>query len=163
MSKGSMLDLFLVFIVLLVAGFAVYAGAFILNIAKPIFNDPNFSNPTSTAIINSGTTFITWWDYLLPFLGISMGLVSIALAYFFPSHPLFFGFIGIMMIFVGILVMPILSNTFETFYMSDLGATVSADFIHLNYFMTSMPLVYTVMGTFMLIVIFTRSRQQGGG
>ncbi len=157
--KGSMLDLFLIFIIIFIVAIGVYASSFIMNIVSSILQSTGLVNPTSTAMIASGTTAINWFDYLLPFLGVAIGLSSIALAYFFPSHPLFFGLIGIMMLFIGVLIMPIISNIFETFYTSELGTTVAGNFVHLNFFMLQMPLIYTVMGMFMMIVIFTRSRQ----
>lgn len=155
--KASMIDTFFVFVMLFVVAVGVYAAFFFQNITSTIFTMTGLNSTATTQIVQAGENFMGMWDYLLPILGIGICLSSIALSWFFPSHPIFFTFIGVMMLVVGVLVMPIISNTFETFTTS-FGGTISPSLTHLNLFMLNLPLIYSVMGITMMIVTFIRSR-----
>lgn len=155
--KGSMLDMIFVFVILFAVCVAVYAAFFMQNITSTIFSMAELNNSVTTNIVQSEEAFVGMWDYLIPILGIGICLSSIALSWFFPSHPIFFTFIGVMMLLVGILIMPIISNVFEEFT-TTFGASISASLTHLNFFMLNLPLIYTVMGVAMLVVTFIRSR-----
>jgi len=155
MSKGSVLDMFIIPIILLGIGILVYVGAIILNQIEP-----NISaiSPAASPAINRGIQAINTFNWSFLIIAFALGFGSILFGFFYPSHPIFF-VLGMLILVISMITTPMVSNVFETFIGSTTVSTVSSSFPIINWFMTNMlPIFMTITGFFMLIILYTNLR-----
>lgn len=153
--KGSVLDMIFIPIILLVIGISVYVGSLILSQITP--NLAATSQSANNTLVQAKIAINTFnWTFLL--IAFAFGIGSIIFAFMYPSHPIFFVF-GLVILIFSMITTPMISNVFETFSTSSTFASVTTNFPIINWLMINMlPIFMTITGFLMLIVLYTNIR-----
>jgi uncharacterized membrane protein YuzA (DUF378 family) len=102
------------------------------------------------------------FNYLIIFMIIGLiGVVAIS-AYFIDTHPVFFVMSLLMLIGFG-LVTPMLSNFYTEFSSTDTIAAAGEQFSTTGYFFSKLPMFFIIAGGIVLIAMYAKFKQPGGG
>lgn len=156
MMKGSIQDLALAivgligFVFTLFLSFIIYDGFFDTLQASNI----TITNETQD-IINSGSTSISLFITSIPIMIIAIGIGAIVLALFIPTHPVFLP-ASIVALIIYITLSIIFTNVVWEFITSDLIIGTANQFPQLVLFIQYFPYVIGVMGTLLIIVMYSK-------
>jgi len=155
MTKGSILDMIYIPIILLVLGISVFVAAVVMSEISPDLSamSPAANNTTARAT-EAVNTFN--WSFLL--IAFALGAGSVMLGFIYPSQPIFF-FIGFIMLIISMVTTAMISNVFTTFSTSPTIAASTGQFTIINWFMqNALTIFMAVFGSLMLIVLYTKLR-----
>ena len=156
MRKGSLLDIFLIPVILFVFGISIIVASLILGNMSSL---SIFSGSTGTSIYNNANTAVGTFNWTFIFVAVVLGLGSIAMGFMYPSHPILFVF-GVIILATSMIVTPQISNAFGTFASNSEISSTASNFNMITWFMSnSLPIFMTVIGGLMLIALFSKIRQ----
>lgn len=152
--KGTVVDLIIVFVMLLVAGLVILTSSLFLTEFRTAvnesgigFNDSYFiQGEVALQVFNSG--FIV--------IAISLALGTMIFAYYIKGHPAFI-IVSIILMVVLVFISPIFTNIFEEFASDPLLLAEANKFDQIILFMRSLPLFASLMGALMVIVIHAKT------
>lgn len=142
MRKGTIFDLPIISISILISGMLLFVA---MQISNSVSNQPNLNQ----TFIDQGKLGVTNAGLAFPFWSIGLGLVSIVLAFYFGGSPALLVFSVLFMGF-SIMLNAIFANAFETFMNSFSSSIINAlgpvIFIEQN-----LPLYALGIGAFIII------------
>ena len=153
MTKGSLLDMIYIPIILLIIGISVFVAATVLDKISPSLSatSPIAANTTAQAVVAVNTFN---WSFLL--IAFALGAGSIMLGVMYPTHPIFF-FAGFIILIISMVTTAMMSNVFQTFSAESTIAASTSQFTIINWFMgNSLTIFMAIFGMLMLIVLYTR-------
>ena len=153
----ALTDLIIIPVFLVAFAITVYASFYMLTAIK----NSDINTPTTEPILNSGLAAVGQFDWLFPVMTTMFGLGSVALAYFYPSHPIFLIF-GVIMFSLTFFLVPTIANVFSEFSSDSQMSAVKPNFTMIDWTMANMPIIMSVFGFFMIVVLYSRQRNVGG-
>lgn len=158
-KRGNIfLDGIIVFIVLFVF-IVIGLIAFFLfgDISKDLQSDDFLGTEAKELIDDNTTKFPLWLDGAFVFLLILFWAVTLALTFVIDSHPIFFTFAIIVLIFV-IFIGAVLSNTYYDISQDDDLIEYSAQLPKTQWIMDRLPIMVIMIITSMLLVFGIKNR-----
>ena len=159
-KKGSVQDVFLIIIMLLV--FAIFfvimmiVQSHIDAAASPAFE--NVSAGSSIGITTVSSIFNNSLNYMYLAVFFALIIGTLIMAYMTPTHPIFY--LLAIILFVGLMIISVvISNTWQSFANAspEIYNTVTGHLTFADYILNNLPIVSLVIGVLVAIVLFARS------
>ena len=157
-KANTVVDTITFIVILFVLVIATFMGKYIFtSLNDDIQADPDFNNQTQTMMQEQHDRYSGFFDaiFLLVFL-LMWGLVLVA-SFNIDSHPIFFVFSIILLIFV-FMVAGYLSNAYDDFSTDPDIASVTATFPMTDWILSHFIIVAVVIGFSVLLVLFGKNR-----
>lgn len=150
-------DVIFISVILLVTALFLFIGNFLTNTVMDVaLQHPQLnSSPGAVNAYNSVKTQSNRLDYVyfVYFIALTFGILITG--WLIGGNPIFMFFYVIILI-VGVLISPILSNTFQSFILTP-AITATADNFPITIFiMQNLPIFMTIIGMLGLIVMFAK-------
>jgi len=153
-NKGSVLDLILIIIVLLVLSASVLVGLTMATSFKDQINTmsdmPSSAKDSSNQIVEKFTNTI---DSTFLFFTIFLGIATLVLAALVRIHPIFIPFYFIGWVFT-IFLSGIFSNIYQEMSANSELAAAAAELTLINSIMVGLPIIVGLLGTILMIVMY---------
>ena len=159
MGKGSLFDVIILGVTMLVLAIGILIGSLVMTQIQTSTSSM-LTSAGAQAALQAGTDAINTFNYGFVIIVIGGAIGSLILAWMVPSHPIFM-LVSVIMLLLSVVVLPILANTYETFASTSEMASAAASFPLMNLLMSNMPLIGVVFGVMMMIVLYTRYNTQG--
>lgn len=150
-------DVIFVSVILLVTALFLFIGNFITNtimdkvLVHPVMNSSQGAVDTyNTVKTNANKLDYVYFAY---FIGLTLGIIITG--WLVGGNPIFTFFYVILLIF-GVLISPILSNTYESVINTPAITATSAHFPITNFIMQNLPMFVTIIGMLGLLVMFAK-------
>ncbi len=155
MIKGSLIDLFLIIIIIFSFAIVFLFAGFIMTEFKNVVNESDV--PLNITYFEKGEQALQGFDSGLVIIAFG-GLIAIIIAAFMNKiHPIFFipAFIVFLIL---ILIAPIFTNVFDAIATSDTLVDTANDYSLMVTFMRNIPIFALVGGIMVMIVLYGKSR-----
>lgn len=155
--RGSILDLPIVVIVLAVFFVALFVGLLVYN----QFAERDFWQTTEVgqhAFQQADIAYETL-DYSFLFILIGAFMATVISAFFIETHPIFF-IVSLIVLIIFIVITPAMTNAFMGVAASPRFSTEAAELNIATQAMGNLPLILTVFGFILIIVLY--AKRQGG-
>lgn len=159
-KRGNIGDLLYVAVFIFIFGFVSILAYTIWLDAEPKLNANLDSDVGLNATQKSGKA-ITNLDYVTMMLVVGLLMATMIGAYFIDTHPIFFVASFLLLILL-LVLMPVLSNVFETFTDKPKVSTAAASFDITTSFFDDLPKYFMVMAALVLVAMFSKHRTSGG-
>jgi len=150
-------DILFVSVVLLVTGLFLFTGNFLTNtIMDTALQHPQLnSSPNAVSSYNSVKAQANKLDYVYfaYFIGLILGIMITG--WLIGGNPIFM-FFYIIILIVGVLISPILSNTFQSFIETPAISATQANFPITIFILQHLPMFMTIIGMLGLLVMFAK-------
>lgn len=157
--KGSVFDLPIIAIMLLVGGLSIIVVYVVLSSFTAAIPTGVTGSTEALGVLNSGKAAFTAMDTAFLLLGVGLCLVSVISAFYINSHPAFFIF-SIIGLVVVILINTMVANVFNEFATNSAIVAYANDFSFMVLFMQNLPVISLVFG--IMIAILTHAKPGGG-
>jgi hypothetical protein len=159
MGKGSSFDIIIMSIALVLLAIGILVASVVMNAVQTTLG-PTLNNAVATEALAQGVNAVNTFNYgfIVIFFGLAAG--SLIFAYLIPTHPIFI-ILSIIMLMVSVVVLPILSNAFESFASDSSMAGAAASFPVMTFFMGNMTTILIALGFLTVIVMYTRWNSSG--
>ena len=156
-------DVVVVSVILLVTALFLFIGNYLTNTIMDValtHSELN-SSPGAVNSYNSVKTQANKLDYVYfaYFIGLVIGIIITG--WLIGGNPIFMFFYIIILIF-GVLISPILSNTFESFIATPAISATLSNFPIMTFIMQHLPMLMTIIGMLGLLVMFAKPNIVGG-
>ena len=158
--KGSMLDI--VGVVTIVFFFSVCAIMGWMILDKFETSTAFTTSGMNATIIDNAKSAQGVWDWGIIFILFGSMLFTLIAAYQVDTHPALFVF-GILVFMITLIIAMIVSNAFYAFYNSASISSYTGSFPNLIYTMNHLVEILMVFGAVLLIVLYGKIRNVGGG
>lgn len=155
--KGSMLDVIFIGVTLVALSFGVIIASMLMS---QIQTSAAVTMPLAANAMNDGTAAINTFNYGFVFIAIGLFISSLIFAWLTPTHPIFM-IAAIVSLLIAVLILPILSNVYGTFNADSVMSGASSNFPLMSWMMQGLPLLGTVFGVLLIIVMYTRWQNSG--
>jgi len=161
--KGSLLDIILLCIVLLVGSFSFFAFHKAFTEINTEFQSSDLIDNSSKEIINTTNTMLTSGHLLdhaafIVFVMIVIGILLLAyMTDFSPAFVVLF----IIMLLIGIIIAIQFSNAYYEVKTSSVFSTVATNFPMQNYIMENLPIVIVIIGILFGLIMYSKWRKGG--
>ncbi len=159
-SKKGNVALDLIILIIVIFSFAtagVFLNLMMSEMNTSIQNDTSISVEGKALMQEKTTGFPILVENLFLLIFFGLWVVMLITAWFADTHPIFFIFTAILIVFVTIIGMNV-SNTYQEIT-ADAALTASADmFPNINFIMGNLGVVLLVMGFSVIMVLFGKSR-----
>lgn len=161
-KKGNVFDIIFYIFVMFVIAITILIAAFIMSsFNTKIQASPELSADSKTVFSDQATRFPILFDNVIIFIMTGLAMVTVISAFFIRSHPIFF-FFSFLALGITIAFGAIFSNVYYGFMTDPQLATTAVGFTKMNYLMTRLPLVATIMGGIVLLVLYGKFNSGGG-
>jgi len=156
MAKGTIFDLFIISMIMLLVAISVLVSYYVLN---QIANTGTWS-ATSTSILTSGLSALTMFNYGFVIVFVGVSIATLIFAYMTPQHPIFF-VVSLLLIIILMTIVPQYSNAYEIFIADPQISTVAGTFPVINYIMGNLPYFIAGLAFALMFVSYMRWRNEG--
>ena len=158
-KKGNaVLDTFFVLIVMAVLGITIFFGFKILSqVNQNIQADDSFDSYSKNEINTYTNKTQAVFDNIFLTVFALLWMVSLVASFYIESHPIFFAFSIILLLFV-FWIIPIIGNSVETVMIDENIASTVALFPKANWILTHMLTVAIAVGSSILLVMFAKNQ-----
>jgi hypothetical protein len=161
-KKGNaVLDLILLSIFLVTLGIVIMTFNPFLNQFNDEFQLEEHANESKAILQEQTEAYSNNWDGMFLMIFILLWIVLLFGAWQLDSHPVFFIITIILMTFAFMVAMT-LGNVYEDYMSTDYVMAYAHDFPMMNYLMTHYLQVAIVIGFSVIIVMFAKTRSEGG-
>jgi hypothetical protein len=157
--KGSMMDIIIMGVTLLVLAISILVASLVMGNFQASTVD-TLTTAGAQAALTQGAVAVNTFNYGFIVIAIGLGLGGLIFAWLVPTHPIFI-IVSVIMLLIGVVVLPVLSNAFETVSTDATMSTATSNFPLMVVFMSNLPLIGTVFGVLMIIVLYTRYQNSG--
>lgn len=157
--KGTVLDLILICVFVVVLGFAAMIGYVVLQgfqAAPPIA-----ANPTAAAAVASGLSTLALIGNSALFVIMAFGILSIISAYYTETNGVFFIF-SILTFSITIMLVSIFSGVFVDLAASSTLAPIASQFYMLIQVMQGFPTYALLVGALILVALYVKQNSPTG-
>lgn len=160
MGKGSVLDIFILGAAGLILAIGILIGSTVMTALQTSTVE---IMPSAGAIeaMAQGTAAVNTFNYGFIVIFFGMGIGGLIAAYLVPTHPIMI-VASVLMLVISMVVLPAISNSYETFAAAPAMAAAAANFSLIGLVMGNLPLIGAVFGFLMIIVLFMRYNSSGG-
>lgn len=158
MMKGSMFDIIIAGISLLVLGIGILVASVVMDSVQTSLNP--LVPAVSQDVLTQGVNAINTFNYGFVIIMFGLGIGGVIFAWLVPTHPIFI-ILSIMMLLISVIILPVLSNAFESFATNASMAPATANFPLMMYLMSNLPAIEIVFGILTIIVMYTRWKDSG--
>jgi choline-glycine betaine transporter len=150
-KKGSLLDILLIPVILVVIGLSIFFATFLHQELKTtgLYEHSNETKEIRSSI----TQTVDLFPYMFIMVLISIFITLLISAYFIPSSPIFL-VAGIIIIFVGTILAAQMSNAWGVVYQDSAFISIKSNLEPINLFMEILPLITFVGGALFLMVLY---------
>lgn len=161
--KGTVLDLFVLMLVLMIFSLSSIFGYYLLTQYKDTTMQYAAINTTpSQGILDSGLATLGYMDETAVFVLLGLSLSIIIGGFYLNLHPVVMGMSIFILVFV-LLVSGILSNTMLEFFNVDTLSETVSHFPTTRFLWNNMPMIILAIGAILIIVMHARPSNEGGG
>ena len=161
-KKGNaVLDLLLLSIFLVTLGIVIMTFNPFLNEFNDEFQLEEHANESKAILQEQTDAYSNNWDGMFLMIFILLWIMLLFGAWQLDSHPVFFIITIILMTFAFMVAMT-LGNVYEDYMSTDYVVNYAHDFPMMNYLMTHYLQVAIVIGFSVIIVMFAKTRSEGG-
>lgn len=157
--KGSMLDILIIGITLLAFSITILV-AYVVMVNVQTTMGPQMMGAEAANALSQGVAAVQMFDYSFTIIFVGLGLASVIFAFLVPSHPIFIA-LSVLMLLIDMIVLPQFSNMYESVRGNGTLAASASTFPIMTSIMQNLPLVLAALGSLVMIVMYTRWRQEG--
>lgn len=150
MSKGTVLDLFIILVLLFSSAIGILVAARIYNSFNEAWT-PSYAE--GTQIMSRADTAVKTFNYGYLIFTLGLGLAAIIGAFMVPTHPIFF-FLSLIMLGVVLLITPQFSNAYESFLGETEVSTIANDYPIMVNIMRHLPKILFGFGALVLVAMY---------
>jgi hypothetical protein len=154
MSKGSIFDVLIIAISLTVLAIGILVASIVMTNVQ-VSMGPTLDNPVATEALQQGTNAINTFNYGFVIIAVGLGLGSVIFAFLTPTHPIFM-ILSILMLMIFIIIIPQLSNVYQTMTSDAIFTGAAANFGLMSLIMNNLPLFSTVFAVMIMIALYLR-------
>lgn len=155
--KGSIFDMFFVIVFLLLVALSTYFGHYLMS----QIDITDYDSEANQTFIQNANDSLLLMDWGMAIIFASMIIVIIIFASQIYTHPLFLPIAILVSIFV-ILIAVIVSNIFGEIASEDILANTTSTFTVTNTIMSNLPLIIFGSLLILMIIIYGKTREEGG-
>jgi len=161
-KKGSILDLFLVIIIVFALAFTTIMGYKIFDSVNNNLQDSDSIDANSKALTQDNKdSYASLFDGLFLFAFIGLGIALFISAFFLNAHPVFY-FFALILLSLVVFVAGIMGNTYEAISSSDSLSDATSQFTFIPFVMDNFVNFIVGLGFLLIIGLYAKSRMGEG-
>jgi hypothetical protein len=155
--KGSILDLPIILVILLVGAITVFLVYYVLTAVYSVWPSTTAAELQSKQLMARGIEAYTIFDQMIVVLSVGLGMFSVMSGFLIDSHPMFFIITALLLLPIIIYTSAVMTNVFDMFATTDAMISVSNTFPYTVILMRNLPLFSLILGAFIAIATHAKS------